>query len=86
MTLPDERYRAVRMARQFLQELLDSKKTPGVPKIVRQQANSILRHYPSDWDMERACQGAPDVFQTQMEAVTRLMKQYEESKANKNEA
>jgi len=86
MTLPDERYRAVRMARQFLMELLDPKKTPGIPKIVRQQANGILRHYPNDWDMERACQGAPEIFQTQMEAVTRLMKQYEDSKANKNEA
>lgn len=85
MTLPDERYRAVRWARQFLQEILDPKKTPGVPKIVRQQANSILRHYPSDWDMERACQGAPDVFQTQMEAVSRLVAQYEQSKAEKNE-
>lgn len=86
MTLPDERYRAVRMARQFLLELCDSSKTPKIPSIIRNQARGILRHYPSDWDMERACQGAPDVFQTQMEAVSRLIKQYEESKANKNEA
>lgn len=85
MTLPDERYRAVRMARQFLMELCDPSKTPKIPSIVRNQARGILRHYPSDWDMERACQGAPDVFQTQMEAVTRLMKQYEQSKAEKNE-
>jgi hypothetical protein len=80
MTLPDERYRSVRYARQFLQELCDPKKTPGVPKIIRSQANGILRHYPSDWDMERACEGTPDVFQTQMEPVTRLFKQYEQNK------
>lgn len=85
MTLPDERYRAVRMARQFLMELCDPSKTPKIPSIVRNQARGILRHYPSDWDMERACQGAPEVFQTQMEAVTRLMAQYEQSKAEKNE-
>jgi hypothetical protein len=85
MTLPDERYRAVRMARQFLLELCDSNKTPRIPSIIRNQARGILRHYPSDWDMERACEGAPDVFQTQMEAVSRLIKQYEDSKTNKNE-
>jgi hypothetical protein len=40
----------------------------------------MLRHYPSDWDMKRAADGAPDVFQEQMEAVTRLFKSYEEKK------
>jgi hypothetical protein len=45
----------------------------------------MLRHYPNDWDMERASAGAPDVFAVQMEAVTRLFKQYEQSKAEKNE-
>jgi hypothetical protein len=45
----------------------------------------MLRHYPSEWDMERAAEGAPDVFAVQMEAVTRLFKQYEQSKAEKNE-
>lgn len=86
MTLPDERYRAVKYARQFLTELLDPSKTPKVPAIIRNQARGILRHYPSDWDMQRACDGAPDVFQTQMEPVTRMFKQYEQSKVDKDEA
>jgi hypothetical protein len=30
--------------------------------------------------MKRAAEGAPDVFQEQMEAVTRLFKSYEEKK------
>jgi hypothetical protein len=34
--------------------------------------------------MERAAEGAPDVFQERMEAVTRLFKQYEESKKDAN--
>lgn len=80
MTLPDERYRAVKMAREFLLELTNPSKTPGVPKIIRSQASGILRHYPSNWDMERACEGSPDVFQSQMEAVSRLIKQYEQGK------
>jgi hypothetical protein len=34
--------------------------------------------------MERAADGAPDVFQKRMEAVTRLFKQYEQSKNESN--
>ena len=82
MTLPDERYRAVKMAKQFLLDLTSPEKTPKVPSVIRSQARGILRHYPSDWDMDRACQAAPDVFQTQIEAVTRMFKQYEQDKKN----
>lgn len=62
MTLPDERYRAVTRAREFLLELLDPKKTPRVPRAVRQTALRVLRHYPHDFEMERAAEIAPDVF------------------------
>ena len=77
MTLPDERYRAVVQTERFLKEILS---TPRVPKLIKDRARSCLRHYPSDWDMQRAAAGAPDVFQEQMEAVTRLFKSYEEKK------
>ena len=79
MTLPDERYRAVVQTQRFLLEILT---TPRVPKAIKDRARSCLRHYPSDWDMKRAAEGAPDIFQEQMEAVTRLFKSYEESKNN----
>jgi hypothetical protein len=79
MTLPDERYRAVHWTELFLKDLCDPSKTPRVPKTVRQQARSLLRHYPSLWDLDRASEGAPDVFQQRMEDVTRLFKQYETS-------
>jgi hypothetical protein len=79
MTLPDERYRAVIQTGKFLKEILA---TPRVPKSIKDGARYCLRHYPSDWDMERAAEGAPEVFQERMEAVTRLFKQYEESKQN----
>ncbi len=84
MTLPDERYRAVVQTKKFLIDLCSPNRTPRIPKSIRQQANSLLRHYPSDWDMERASEGSPDVFQKQMEVVTRLFAQYEQSKENKN--
>lgn len=80
MTLPDERYRAVKMARQFLLDLTSPEKTPRIPSIVRSQARGILRHYPSDWDMDRASDACPDVFQTKMEPVYRMIKQYEQGK------
>lgn len=81
MTLPDERYRAVKWAERFLQELAtDRKKYPRIPKTVRQEAYSILRHYPGSWDMQRAAEAAPEVFQERMEPLTRLVMQYEQEK------
>lgn len=65
MTLPDERYRAVLAAEQFLRDLLDPSKTPRVPRTVRDRARSVLRHYPGKWDMDRAATAAEHVFQTQ---------------------
>lgn len=82
MTLPDERFRAVRWAREFMYELMDPKKTPGIPAVVRSQARSVLRHYPSDYEMIEAAEAAPDIFQQQMEPVTRLFRAYEEKKRN----
>lgn len=86
MTLPDERYRAVRMAEQLLKDLCNPIVTPRVPKIIRQRASGCLRHFPSDWDMDQASRLCPEIFQQRMEDVTRLFKQYEQSKADKNEA
>lgn len=52
MTLPYERTRAVVQTEQFLKDLMDTKKTPKVPKEIRKQAGSLLRHYPNSIDME----------------------------------
>ena len=83
MTLPDERYRAVMWAKKFLTELAtDRKKYPRIPKEVRQQAFSCLRHYPDEWHLQQAAEAAPHVFAERMEPVTRLFKQYEQSKEN----
>jgi hypothetical protein len=62
MTLPYERYRAVSITRQFLADLLDASKTPKVPRSVRQTAARCLRHYPQEYDMERAAGKCPDTF------------------------
>ena len=77
MTLPDERYRAIQNARRFLQDLMDPKKTPKVPRSVRQHAYAILRHYPGDYDLERLSEKSPDVIIKEMEPLTRMMMSYE---------
>ena len=85
MTLPDERYRAVMWASRFLQELAhDRKKYPRIPKVVRQEAYSILRHYPSDFDMKNAADLAPIVFLKEMEPLYKMVKAYEQDKENGN--
>jgi hypothetical protein len=77
MTMPDERFRAVVQTEKFLREILT---TPRVPKAIKEQARWCLRHYPNEYDMKKTSQTSPDIFQEQMEPVTRLFKQYEESK------
>jgi hypothetical protein len=72
MTLPDERYRAVKYAQDFLSRLAGGQYA-RVPKAVRDEARSILRHYPNAWDMDRAAQGAPDVFQERMEDLHKFV-------------
>lgn len=52
MTVPYERTNAVIWTESFLKDLLDPKKTPRVPRSVRQQAARCLRHYPSRFEMD----------------------------------
>ena len=75
MTLPDERYRAVKQAEQFLKRLAGGEYL-RVPKAVRDEARSILRHYPSTWDMQRTALQAPDVFQERMEDLHKMVLKY----------
>ena len=73
MTLPDERYRSIMQARRLLQELCDPKLTPRVAAGIRDRARGALRHYPSEWDMQRAAAASPDVFQERMEDLHRFV-------------
>ena len=75
MTLPDERYRAVKHAAEFLSRLAGGE-YPRVPRAVREEARALLRHYPSQWDMNRAAHSCPDVFQEHMEPLHRMIVSY----------
>jgi hypothetical protein len=60
MTLPDERFRAIKMGKKLLEELCDPGKTPRVPSIVRDRARGVLRHFPNDFDLEKIAEQCPD--------------------------
>jgi hypothetical protein len=74
MTLPDERYRALRWAEEFLRDLQDPAKTPRVPRAVRDQARSVLRHYPGSYYLDEIARRAPDIIAKEMEDLTRFIK------------
>jgi hypothetical protein len=80
MTLPDERFRAVRAAEEFLKDLLDPKKTPRLPKSIRSRAGAVLRHYPGIWDLKLLEESAPHVIQEKMEPLYKMVKQYDLNK------
>ena len=85
MTLPDERYRAVMWAKRFLESIAhDRTAYPRVPRKVRTEAYSILRHFPSEYDMKNAADLAPIVFSKEMEPLYRMVKQHEQDKEDGN--
>ena len=77
MTLPDERYRAVEQTQRFLESLLDSQQTPRVPKKIRDSARTLLRHYPSRWDLDRAAAASPDVFIRRLDPLYKMVKTHD---------
>ena len=83
MTLPDERYRSVLWAKRFLESVAyDYKAYPRISKAVRGEAHSILRHFPSEFDMKETANKIPEIFATDMEPLYRMIKQYEQDKEN----
>jgi hypothetical protein len=76
MTLPDERYRSVQWAASFLSRLAGGD-IPRVPKAVREEARSILRHYPGQWDLKRLEAACPEVVQERMEPLHRMVVSYD---------
>ena len=60
--MPDERFRALKQSKKLLEELCDPGRTPRVPSLVRDRARGALRHYPSDYDLERMADQCPDIL------------------------
>ncbi len=62
MTTPRERTRALLQTKEFLGELVDSDKTPGIPDGIRRQAKFLLRHYPGIVHLELASKALPEQY------------------------
>lgn len=65
MTLPYERSMAVTSARQFLLDISSPYGPTGckrIPKAVRIRARSLLKHFPSAWEMSNAADKMPELF------------------------
>lgn len=62
MTLPNERLRALKWAKQFLWDLLDRQKTKRVPLAIRKQARSIVKHYPNDYELDDIADKCPKLL------------------------
>jgi len=60
VTTSDERYRALKQSKKLLEELCDPGRTPRVPSIVRDRARGILRHFPSEFELDRIADQCPD--------------------------
>lgn len=59
MTMPSERTRSVIQTRDFLQRLVAAREE-GVPETVRVEAHRLLRHYPSNSELQFAAEACPD--------------------------
>ncbi len=56
-------------------DLCNPEHTPRIPRLIRDTARSMLRHYPSEWDLDRAAEACPEVFQQRMEDLHRFVAQ-----------
>lgn len=65
MTMPDERYRAIKQSKRLLEELCDPGKTPRVPSLVRDRARALLRHFPNDLEIDSIAEKCPDLLDKQ---------------------
>lgn len=62
MTLPDERYRALKQAKKLMEELCDPGRTPRVPSLIRDRARGALRHFPSDYELDQMAEDCPELL------------------------
>ena len=68
MSLPTEKYRSLVQAKDFFLDLCDPKKTPRVPKVIRERARWALRHYPWESDLETLAQKCPTILEIPCES------------------
>jgi len=83
MTLPDERYAAIRNTERFLMDLCNARTTPRVPRYLRDRARSLLRHYPNPHHLDELASRSPNIIAPRIEELTRMLMAYEQSREEK---
>lgn len=83
MTLPDERLRSLTQTKQFLLDLLDSRKTPRVPKDIRHRAYMLLRHWPDTYHLDSMANRMPDMFAKQLDPLYKLLLDHQQQQDSK---
>jgi hypothetical protein len=63
MTTAEDRYRSLKQGKKLLEELCDPGKTPRVPSIIRDRARGILRHFPSDYEIDQLALNNPEMLE-----------------------
>ena len=63
MTMPDQRYHALKQCRKFIEELCDPGKTPRVPGPARDRARSLLKHMPMDTELDFIAEACPEYIE-----------------------
>ena len=87
MTLPDERYRAIMFAKSLCEDLLDTSKTPRVPKDIRRRALSVLRHFPEEYYLNMLAEARPDIIERKgdpYDPLYKMVKEYELGKEDES--
>ena len=80
MTLPVERFNSLLHAEQLLYDLLDPKKTPRVPREIRNRARGVLRHWPMESQLEIIAERVPEHFNRSEDPLYVAVKTYDNSK------
>ena len=80
MTLADERWRSLVETKKFLMTLLSPHATPKVPRVIRERARSLLRHWPDNYHLEKMTIDMPHDFAKEMEPLYRMVKQREQER------
>lgn len=57
MTLPQQEHNSLIATREFLVDLMNSKKILGVPEKVRLSARALLKHYPARYKIDELYSG-----------------------------
>lgn len=81
MTLPDERYRSLVQTEQFLESLLDPRLTPRVPRVIRQRARGLLRHWPGTYYLDKIPDALPDDFARSIHPLVRMVLEHKEEQS-----